>query len=105
MYASEDNHCASNGDADEEEEETVSHTEDGKGKVVIVLDPVVAAAQDAQGEGEDAHEQAEHHCTIQGGALHQATKCYTRKQNDGHSGSRYKTVKCIIVLCIVLKIF
>ena len=48
MNTCENHDGASNGDKHEEEEEAVCHAEKGKGQVVIILDPMVAAAEEAE---------------------------------------------------------
>ncbi len=67
---SEDHYGACHGDKHEQQEEAVAHTEDGERKVVVIFNPVVAAAQETQGEGQDAHEETEDYCSIQSGTIH-----------------------------------
>lgn len=56
VYACEDDDCASDGDKHEEEEKAVGHTEESKWEVIVISDPVIAAADEAQGYGEDTHQ-------------------------------------------------
>ncbi len=46
----EHHHCTCDGHNHEEEEETVRHAEDCEGKVIIIFDPVIEAAQTAEGQ-------------------------------------------------------
>ena len=64
MYTCENHHCPGDCDHYEEEQKAVRHAEDGKREVVVVLDPVVAAAEEAEGEGEGACELAVYDSTV-----------------------------------------
>ena len=101
MDPCEDDHRAGDGHKHEEEEEAVGHAEDGEGEVVVVFDPVVAAAQAAHGDGQGGHQLAEDDGAMQGVATCQPTICWggigkCGEGGKGGKGSREEGIgKCV----------